>query len=302
MAELRGTVRATSQPGVGATFTVECPASLITVRALLVAVGSQTVAVPTAEVERVSRLAPDAVRRVEGREVITTGGAPVPLVPLAALLPPLTRKPPEGHLLVVLLCVGEQRLAVTVDELIGEQEIVMRPLGKVGAAPPHVSAAAIIGSGKVALVLNATSVIAAGLAAPPDAAGAGAAAPGEGGKKRILVVDDSITTRSLERSILEAAGYDVITAVDGADAWRALQTQAVEAVVADVEMPRMDGFALCEAIRGSSRFREMPVVLVTALELPEHRARGLEVGASAYLGKSMFDQQNLVDALRQLIG
>ena len=119
---------------------------------------------------------------------------------------------------------------------------------------------------------------------------------------RVLVVDDSITTRALEQSILEAAGYEVLTAVDGAEAWKTLQEHGCDAVVADIEMPRMDGFALCEAIRASKRFKELPVVLVTALETPEHRARGLEVGADAYLGKSSFDQQSLLDTIRQLVG
>jgi two-component system chemotaxis sensor kinase CheA len=121
-------------------------------------------------------------------------------------------------------------------------------------------------------------------------------------RRRILVVDDSITTRTLERSILEAAGYDVLTASDGADGWRVLQEAACDLVVADVEMPRMDGFALCEAIRSSRRHAGVPVVLVTALESHEHRARGLEVGADAYIGKSSFDQQSLLDTIQQFLG
>ena len=126
--------------------------------------------------------------------------------------------------------------------------------------------------------------------------------PGAPTKRRILVVDDSITTRTLEQSILEAAGYDVLATVDGADGWRVLQEKGCDLVVADIEMPRMDGFALCEAIRSSSRFKRLPVVLVTALETAEHRTRGLEVGADAYIGKSSFDQQNLLDTIRQLLG
>ena len=121
-------------------------------------------------------------------------------------------------------------------------------------------------------------------------------------RRRILVVDDSITTRTLEQSILEAAGYDVLTAVDGDEGWRQLQEQGCDLIVADIEMPRMDGFQLCEAIRGSKRFSELPVILVTAMETPAHRARGLEVGADAYIGKSSFDQQHLLDTIQQLLG
>jgi two-component system chemotaxis sensor kinase CheA len=115
------------------------------------------------------------------------------------------------------------------------------------------------------------------------------------------VVDDSVTTRSLERSILEAAGYEVTVAIDGAEAWRTLQEQGSDLVVADIEMPRMDGFALAEAIRGSTRFRDLPVVLVTARESDQDRARGLEVGADAYLPKSTFDQTVLLQTIAQLL-
>jgi two-component system chemotaxis sensor kinase CheA len=155
----------------------------------------------------------------------------------------------------------------------------------------------------VALVLDPVAAVSAGLAAASGTALAGASrGPAEAKPGTILVVDDSITTRTLEQSIFEAAGYEVATAVDGAEAWKWLQERTCDLVVADVEMPRMDGFALCEAVRASPRLKQIPVVLVTALEGPEDRARGLEAGADAYLGKSSFDQQGLLDTVRQLIG
>jgi two-component system chemotaxis sensor kinase CheA len=126
-------------------------------------------------------------------------------------------------------------------------------------------------------------------------AGAGAA------RRRLLVADDSVTTRSLERSLLEAAGYEVLVAGDGRNAWRVLQESGADLVVADVEMPYMDGFALCQAIRGSARFRELPVVLVTALESEEDRRRGMDAGADAYLPKSAFDQRRLIETIARLL-
>ena len=246
------------------------------------------------------RIARKAIRRAEGRDVILTEGTPVPLVALARLLPPLVERAAAGPLSVILLRAAGRRLAVVVDELLSEQEIVLRPLK---AQMPHVGGAAILGMGRVALVLNPGSLIAAGL--DPGAHAAASVGLGQApvvGRKRLLVVDDSITTRTLEQSILESAGYDVMTAVDGADGWRVLQEQGCDLVVSDVEMPRMDGFALCQAIRAHKRFKDLPVVLVTALETPEHRARGLEVGANAYIGKSSFDQRDLLDTLRQLVG
>ena len=300
---IRGSVEVTWVRGRGTTFTLECPPTLATIRALLATVGPHLIAVPTTNVERLLRLRPEEIKHAEGRDVIATPEAPVPLVALARLLPPLVERPAAGPLAVVLLRAGERRLAVVVDELLAEQEIVLRPLDRGRQPLPHVGGAAILGTGRVALVLNPVAIVAAGLGlgAGPGLAVAEAKPTGPG-KRHILVVDDSITTRTLEQSILEAAGYDVRTAVDGADGWKVLQEHGCDLVVADIEMPRMDGFALCEAIRGSKRFKALPVVLVTALETPEHRARGLEVAADAYIGKSSFDQQNLLDTISQLLG
>jgi two-component system chemotaxis sensor kinase CheA len=300
---VRGTVQVDWVPGRGTTFTLECPPTLATIRTLLAAVGPQLVAFPMTHIERLLRVRPEEIKHTEGRDVIATAAAPVPLVALARLLPPLVARPVTGPLAVILLRVGERRLAVAVDELVAEQEVVLRPLGRGRQALPYLSGAAMLGTGRVALVANPVALVAAGLGlgAGPGLTIADATPAGRA-KRRILVVDDSITTRTLEQSVLEAAGYEVLTAVDGADGWRILQERGADLVVTDIEMPRMDGFALSQAIRASKRFKDVPVVLVTALETPEHQARGLEVGADAYLGKSSFDQQSLLDTIHQLLG
>ncbi len=300
---IRGSVDVRWVPGGGTTFTMECPPTLATIRALLTAVGSQLLAVPTSNVERLLRVRPEEIKHAEGRDVIATPEAPVPLVAMARLLPPLVERPVTGPVPVVLLRAGERRLAIAVDELVAEQEVVLRPIERGRKPLLHLSGAAILGTGRVALVVNPVAIVGAGLGlgTGPGVAIAEAKPAGRA-QRRILVVDDSITTRTLEQSILEAAGYEVRTAVDGADGWKVLQEHGCDLVVADIEMPRMDGFALCEAIRTSKRFKELPVVLVTALETQEHRARGLEVGADAYIGKSSFDQQNLLDTISQLVG
>ena len=120
-------------------------------------------------------------------------------------------------------------------------------------------------------------------------------------RRSILVAEDSITSRTLLKSILEAAGYEVTTAVDGLDAWTTLRTRPFDLIVSDVEMPRMDGFDLTAKIRADARLSQFPVVLVTALESREHRERGIDVGANAYIVKSSFDQSNLLDVIRRLI-
>jgi two-component system chemotaxis sensor kinase CheA len=300
---VRGSVDVSWVPGGGTTFTIEAPLTLATVRAVLARVGSTRVAVPSAFVDRLVRVDPLTLRSVEGRTALETRGAPVPVSSLAALLgPPLIDRPPEGTWSLMVLHVGERRVAVRVDELLEELEVVVRPIRAHGrSAVPHVSGAAMLAGGTVALVLNVTALVATALGLPAD--GASIAGPRETGKsrRRVMVVDDSITTRTLESSVLEAAGYEVMTAVDGADGWRLLQERGADLVVSDVEMPRMDGLQLCETIRASARFRSLPVILVTGLETPEHRARGLEIGADAYLGKSSFEQDALLTTVRDLL-
>jgi two-component system chemotaxis sensor kinase CheA len=302
-ARVRATLEVRWRAGEGTVFTLESPLTLATIRALLVSAGGHPFAVPTAAVERVERVEPASLRRAGGREVVPAAAGPVAVAPLARVLgPPLAEAPVTGPFTVVHLCAGPRRLAAAVDEVLGEQELLVRPLERGGRPLPHLSGAAILPTGVVALVLDPARVVETGLGAAAEGMRmeeAGAAVPSA---RRILVVDDSITTRTLERSTLEAAGYEVMTAVDGADGWRLLQERGADLVVSDVEMPRMDGFALCAAIRASRRFASTPVVLVTSLEKPEHRERGMEAGADAYVGKSEFDQEALLGTIRQLLG
>lgn len=299
----RGTVRVDSRPGQGATFTLDCPLTLTGVRAVLASVGSQRVAIPSAFIRRMTRIRPEEVHRVEGRDMITTRDGPVRLVALARLLgPPLTDQPVVGTFPVLVLAAAGRLAALAVDELLDEQELLVRPLKRVRNPPAYLSGAAILPAGRVALALNPGVLIDAALEDRPHPRIAAEAESAAARRPRVLVVDDSITTRTLEQSILEAAGYEVITASDGADAWRLLQEHDCDLIVSDVEMPRMDGFALCEAVRASRRLHAVPIVLVTALGSSAQRARGLEVGADAYLPKSSFDQEELLQTIRQLIG
>jgi two-component system chemotaxis sensor kinase CheA len=204
---------------------------------------------------------------------------------------------------IVLLAAGGRRLALAVDELGSDMELVVRPINWRGTPPlPHVAGAALLGDGRVALVLDPPVLVALGLRAGAGAWTPAPAPAAPAARPTVLVVDDSITTRTLEQSVLEAAGYDVVTAVDGEDGWRLLQERGADLVLSDVEMPRMDGFALCESIRGSRRFAQLPVVLVTSLESPEHQARGRAAGADAYVVKSSFDQEALLATVRDLLG
>jgi two-component system chemotaxis sensor kinase CheA len=301
---IRGGVDVDWTPGQGTTFTIEAPLTLATVRIVLTRVGGVHVAIPTAFIVRLLRTRRDEMLVVEGRLAVATEGAPAFVVPVATILgPPLVDRPPEDAVPLVVVRAGDRRVALRVDELLEETEVVVRPIRAHGrVAVPHISGAAMLASGAVTLVLNVTTATAAALGIGGESPAFAESRRTEAPRHRVLVVDDSITTRTLEASVLEAAGYDVLTAVDGADGWRVLQERGADLVVSDVEMPRMDGLQLTEAMRASPRFRETPVILITALESEEHRSRGLEVGADAYLGKSSFEQEGLLNTVRELIG
>jgi two-component system chemotaxis sensor kinase CheA len=301
---LHGTVDVSFGSSSGTRFTLAVPLTLTTLRALLVTAAGQTFAFVSTNVEKLIRVDPDRLRSVEGREMLSLGGAPLPVASLAELLglrgaepAHAASKPPA-----LVVAAGDKRLAFVVDEFLAAQEIVIKNLGARIRRVRHISGATILPSGRIALVLNAAALVRSALARAPRQKVAAVPTPqAVEARKRILLVDDSLTTRSLEKSILELAGYEVTAAADGVAAWQLLQERGADLVVSDIDMPRMDGLALTQAIRGSSRFRELPVVLVTARESEHDKTRGIEVGADAYLVKSAFDQKNLLETLTQLL-
>lgn len=297
-----GTVDVEWTKGRGTTFLLECPPTPATLRAVLVKIGAWIYAIPTTQVERLRRIRTADLRSAAGGTMLPTSRGPIRILSLARLLgPPLEARPLGETAFVLQVSVGPRRAGLIVDEVLDEDEIVMRPLAVQEGAVPHAAGAAILPSGSVALVLAVASLLAAGLRTGTAIAPSAGAETGRR-RQRILVADDSITTRTLEQSVLESAGYQVFTAVNGEDAWEILEREGADALVADIEMPRMDGFALCRRVRSSERFRELPIVLVTGLESAEDRARGLDAGADAYIVKSSFDQATLLDAVHQLIG
>lgn len=299
---LHGTVQVTSTPGQGTEFRFTVPLTLSTVRALLVSVGDHTYALPTSAVQALLRVDPDKLHSVQGRDVLTWQDTAVPVVALADALG-LGARPVvlPGERLPVVVLGAERPVAFAVDELLMEQEIVIKALGPRLRRVRHVSGVTTLPSGRLALLLHAAGLLRTVQGLPASAAFAAQAAGTDAPRHRLLVVDDSVTTRSLVRHILQSAGYEVIAAADGVDAWQLLSEKGADLVVTDLEMPRMDGFALTEMIRKSLRFRELPVVLVTALETDVDKARGLALGANAYLLKSSFDQSNLLQTIAQLL-
>jgi two-component system chemotaxis sensor kinase CheA len=297
---LRGTVEVQSLAGAGALFMLSVPLTLTTLDGFLMRAGGQTLAVASSQVDRVFRVRADELRRADGRAVLVGSGAPVPVVALADVLGlAAATRPPGAMLLGAVVSVGSERMALVVDELLGRREIVVKSLSARVRRTPLVTGACILPSGEVALVLSPGTLLDKASAADPARVAAWENAPKA--RRRILVVEDSVTTRSLTRSILEAAGYEVATANDGEAAWRQLELEGADLLVTDVEMPELDGFELTRRVRASSRWERLPVVLLTGLERDEHKARGMEAGADAYLVKSAFDQRLLLETIAQLL-
>jgi two-component system chemotaxis sensor kinase CheA len=196
---------------------------------------------------------------------------------------------------------GSGRAAFAVDAVVGEQEIIIKSLGSQLARVRNVEGAALMGSGSVVPVLNVRDLMKSAVEAAGMHPFAAAVEEKEAERKSVLVVEDSITSRTLLRNIIESAGYLVDTAVDGMEAVEALRTGAYSLVVSDVDMPRMNGFELTEKVRADRRTAEIPVVLVTALESREDRERGIDAGADAYIVKSSFDRGNLLEVIRRLL-
>jgi two-component system chemotaxis sensor kinase CheA len=303
---LQGHVEATPGPDGGLRVSMRVPVTLTTLRALFIKEAGQTFAIPLSGIRHLARARAADFVTASGRDMLVTSDGPVPAASLARVLNlDAPARPANDRIPMVLLRSGRAQAAIAVQELLAEEEILVKPVGARLQGAPHLSGATILPTGHVAFLLNPARIVHSALAfegAPMKVRpAADATAIARPLRHRVLLADDSVTTRTLERSILETAGYDVAVAVDGAQAWNLLLADGADLVVADVEMPRMDGLMLCEAIRQSKRFHDVPVVLVTGVESDAARRRGLEAGANAYLPKSSFDQQTLLDTVDRLL-
>ena len=301
--KLGGRILVDSTPGQGTRIRLVLPVTLATFRGTLVRAGERSFVIPTASVERAIRCPVDQVQSAENRETIAFAGRPISFVRLADLLGIPVRQAAENkeHVTVLVVQSAGRRIGLGVSEVIEEQEILVRSLGPQLARVRNVSGAAMLGSGALVPILNVADLMRSAIAANSAPQAADSAADAAGDVKSLLVVEDSVTSRVLLKSILQSAGYEVMTAVDGMDALTMMRTTGFDLVVSDVEMPRMNGFELTTRIRQDAAFKEVPVVLVTARESRDDKERGIECGANAYIEKSSFDQTNLLSVIEELL-
>jgi two-component system chemotaxis sensor kinase CheA len=299
---LRGDLDLRPSVSGGTRIVLSVPLSVASQRLLLVTCGGEPFAIPFSGIEGVHRIDPKTVATAGGRPLLSLGGESIPLAGLDSLLGlPVTPQP--GVRPAVVVRSGGRRGAVLVDAVVRETEAPIQDLGPAGSE--RVSAGAVFDDGSIALVLNPAEMVDwvhCDEARPAPAAKAEAApvaSPRDASP--ILVVDDSLTTRTLQRSILEAHGYRVRLAVDGVEALARLREERPGLVIADIEMPRLDGFGLLEAIKRDNSLETIPVIIVTSLERREDRERGLAMGADAYIVKQKFDQEELLAVVRQIL-
>jgi two-component system sensor histidine kinase and response regulator WspE len=303
--QLRGSLRISSQPRAGTQCELQVPLTLSLVRAILVEVGGEPYALPLAASVRALRVPRTGIAPLEGRPHVAVGERRIGLISAHQIFecaPP----PPGPECSVVIVGSGEQLYGLVVDRLLGERELVVQPLDPRLGKLRNLSAGALLEDGSPVLIVDGEDLLRSierlvasdGVRALPAA---GAAAP-RGRRRRVLVVDDSLTVRELERKLLVNAGYEVEVAVDGMDGWNAIRGQPFDLVITDVDMPRADGIELVTLIRADARLQSLPVMIVSYKDRPEDRQRGLAAGADHYLAKSGFHDQLLLQAVADLIG
>jgi two-component system chemotaxis sensor kinase CheA len=298
--KLKGSLDLNSEPGHGTTFRLTIPLTLAIIRALLLRVGEQVYALPTGSIEETLRVDPDEILKVEGREVIRRQRRTIPLVRLSEILG-VPADPPLGKVPIATIGYSGHRMGFIVDSFVGEQQIVIKTLGTHLLKVDNVAGVTILGAGELVPILNVPDLMNNARTKSGQRVGRVERTERSGARK-ILICEDSFTTRELERSIFEAAGYDVETAADGSIGYTKLKDGLqVDAVVTDVQMPNMTGFELTKAIKSDSALQSIPVVIVTSLERDEEKAEGIAAGADAYITKSVFNQDTLLDTVERLI-
>lgn len=322
---LKGTIQVESTPGQGCTLRLQLSTTLATAHVLIATVDGIPYAFPVEFVQTTRLITKSDIFLIEGRKTIALDGYPLSIASLSDLLEisasshhwlAKENQPKTGQVKptsdneqmpCIILKIGEEKFGLLVDALIDEQDVVLKPQSQLLKRVRNVAGATILGTGEVCMVLNPQDLIKSlrkqnvfRVSSISNLAVKGGSETANK-KQLILLAEDSIATRTQEKRILEAAGYEVVTAVDGLDAFNKLKSRAFDGVVSDVQMPNLDGLSLTEKIRQNKEYSELPIILVTSLASEEDKKRGAEAGANAYITKGSFNQEILVETLKRLV-
>lgn len=301
---MHGSIHVNTNPGLETIFTIKIPQTISTFRGVLVHVSGSDFLIPTKFIKKALMVDGNAISTVENRNTITLDGETISLVSLANVLGlrKVSRSSKKDvHVLIVSF--GDKKVGLSIDAVVGEFEGMIKPLGKQLQKVENVKGACFMGDGSIVPVLNPDELVSNASAVSEYAKDkkSDVSAPAEEEVKKVLVAEDSVTVRNMVRNHIESAGYEVTTAFDGQAAYEYLQKDYFDIVVSDIEMPRMNGFELTAKIRKDRKNSQIPVILVTSLDSIQDRNRGLESGANAYIVKSSFEKNNLIDTIKRLI-
>ncbi|WP_016953673.1 hybrid sensor histidine kinase/response regulator [Anabaena sp. PCC 7108] len=304
--EVGGTVRANSQLGKGTSFHFQLPLTLSVVRTLLVEISDKPYAIPLARIDQIVTVDRSEITDVENRQYFTMNNQNIGLISAHQVLELPALKQQKGVVSIVVISDQNTTYGLVIDKFLGERDLVVRPLDPRLGKVPDISATALLGDGSPILIVDVSDMVAS-----MDAILKGgklskvmmqAELESLTQRRKILVVDDSITVREMERKLLENRGYQVDTAVNGVEGWSAIRTNEYDLVISDIDMPRMNGIELVKQIKGNPRLNSVPVIIISYRDREEDRIQGLEAGADYYLTKSSFHDDTLINAVIDLIG
>jgi len=305
--EVHGMVKVETKLGKGTSFNLQVPVSLSIMSALVAEISGEPYAFPLMRIDRLLKLPSNQIQVLESRQYVKYEGKNIGLVSASQVLG-LEHKQTEldDSIHIVIISDRLNQYAIFVDKFIGEFELVVRPLDPRLGKISDISSSAVMEDGSPLLILDVDDMVRSIDNILNGGRLQGIGVSGSSGsalsKKRILVVDDSITVREVERNLLASNGYEVDVAVDGAEGWNAVRTKQYALVITDVDMPRMNGIELVSNIKSNDRLRSMPVMIVSYKDMEADKIRGMEAGADYYLTKSSFHDNTLLEAVKKLIG
>ncbi|HKI69996.1 MAG TPA: hybrid sensor histidine kinase/response regulator, partial [Verrucomicrobiae bacterium] len=301
---LRGTIRASTQPGRETRFQLQLPLTLSVLRTLLVEIGGEPYAIPLTQISQTVKLEHNRIETLEGRHHFRSGKEQIGLLMAHQVLGIAEPKPPGGELPVVVLGDRSTRYGLIVDRFLGERELVVQPLDPRLGKIKDISAAALMEDGAPVLIVDVDDMVRSigKLIAGGELGRITRAIEPAKPLKRILTIDDSLTVRELERKLLTSRGYQADVAVDGMDGWHAVRTGEYDLVITDVDMPRMNGIELTTLIKNDPNLKSLPVMIVSYKDREQDWLQGLQAGADYYLTKGSFEDETLIQAVIDLIG